>query len=76
MPVSLIKRYQELGIDVVQIYGMTENCGVIVPLTVLMPWKGPEVSVNPFSISTSRKLLRMVENSPRYSGRTDFIRPP
>ncbi len=32
MPVSLIKQYNALGIDIVQVYGMTENCGLVCAL--------------------------------------------
>jgi acyl-CoA synthetase (AMP-forming)/AMP-acid ligase II len=32
VPVNLMKRYTALGVEVVQVYGMTENCGLICAL--------------------------------------------
>jgi long-chain acyl-CoA synthetase len=57
MPAELLRWYSRLGLDIVEVYGMTENCGVshctlprISPAgTVGLPYDGVESRINPDS---------------------------
>ena len=55
MPPDLLRWYSTLGLDIVEVYGMTENCGVSHstlpgqprPGTVGMPYDGVQSRINP-----------------------------
>jgi long-chain acyl-CoA synthetase len=57
MPADLLRWYSRLGLDIVEVYGMTENCGVshctlpgvLRPGTVGLPYEGVQSRVNPES---------------------------
>jgi long-chain acyl-CoA synthetase len=57
MPADLLRWYSRLGLDIVEVYGMTENCGVSHctlpgvsrPGTVGRPYEGVESRINPGS---------------------------
>ena len=57
MPAELLRWYSRLGLDIVEVYGMTENCGVShctlprlsPPGTVGLPYDGVESRINPDS---------------------------
>ena len=55
MPPELLRWYSRLGLDIVEVYGMTENCGISHatltgqprPGTVGMPYEGVESRIDP-----------------------------
>jgi len=57
MPAELLRWYSRLGLDIIEVYGMTENCGVShctlprlsPPGTVGLPYDGVESRINPDS---------------------------
>ncbi len=57
MPAELLRWYSRLGLDIVEVYGMTENCGVShctlprisPPGTVGLPYDGVQSRINPDS---------------------------
>ena len=57
MPADLLRWYSRLGLDIVEVYGMTENCGVshctlpgvLRPGTVGLPYEGVQSRINPES---------------------------
>ncbi len=57
MPAEVLAWYRDLGLDLIEVYGMTENCGVshatlpgsFHPGTVGLPYAGLEARVDPLS---------------------------
>ena len=55
MPADLLKWYRTLGLDLIEVYGMTENCGVshctvpgtFKPGTVGLPYEGVDCRIDP-----------------------------